>query len=626
MNFSLRDSSVLYLVPPTSSANALTARDVSFDPAPSDFVSSNVQDVVDELASRPMRIDRLGLAFGLQDIPNISDGYGHLCNPGPASLTIYSPNGTDVPQAMNMANSTVIVNNVSDDSGCTVDETLLIANGAIIQGVDLRRAVLLVNKVQNMGNEFAGSLVAGSFVDFNLHRAPGSVIMAADSQSGTLVDVDGKFCGYIGNGRQPVTVNDEQFYISQFNDFYLQTLANAPQTYTLQYDPGSGRVTYDVPIAPVPQLKQALAPGSTYGFVNHVGNTVEITGRNSMPLYQVTNAAVIHRATVVGSNIFTNASGGSYQSTTTIGSDLTIAPAADISNSVIIANQFSNTTVQGINNCIIVAPKAGGITAPPASNVPLTNSVVLCPNNVTFTASSGGGPVVSNTLAVCTGNVALGSQNVIIARNASLLDAQQQNVNGGHIIIANLPTANPYTIGLAAQARANILLLVEDASPLPVPTQDSSLVSNVRNAFISLSPNQMLSVFNNTEADLIRPVMFNTDTKRMAPMLRSPIGGGMAPLQYNFKVVAQASAGTRLAVLSIPFELRGAALIGKVGVTCSTTNPGGTANTNTVFTAQYMGILGTNMRFQAYEQAVGLTPAPLTHATQDVVIDVVLSY
>ena len=619
MNFSLRDSSVLYLVPPTSSTNAVTARDVSFDPAPSDFASTNVQDVVDELASRPMEIDRLGLVFGRQDIPNNSDGYGHLCNPGPASLTIYSPNGPNQPQLMNMTNSIVVVNNVSDDATCNVDEATLVVNSAIVQGVDLRRSVMLATKIQNMGPEFPGSLLVGSFVDANLIRAPGSLIFFADSQSGNLVDIDGEYCGYIGNGKVAVTVNDEQFYISEFKEWFLQTLPPGQSTYCVHYDPSDGRLSYDIfPPASV-QDKQSLAPGSQYGFTQHSTNAIENVGYRNAPNYQVTSAAIINNATLLGQDIFQNASGGTIQSSIVLGMKLTMAPNAEIRNSLIAANSFSNTSALGIINCIVMAPKLDGLVTAGVPSVPLQDSVVISPGTMTFSSNSPAAPSVSNTLSICTNNTVMGAKNLILCRSTSLTQVHQNNIDGGHIIIANLE--RPYTIGSANAFRRNIILLTDSAT-LPEPTIDNAFVSN---AIHFLHPALTAQTFvspSTSEANRIRNVLFNTGTGQMAPVQRTAGGFGLGPTQWNFKATATLVGVTRRASISIPTELRDPGILPFITVTCTAENP--TGNQNTLYTAGYLGVIsGTNMVFFAYEQPVG---GALNHAQTNVTINILLSY
>jgi hypothetical protein len=624
MNFS-GPCSLLYLAPPqsTSPANVVEAIDVSFDPGPSGVVSTNVQDAIDELASRPMEVDRLGLCFGKQDIPNNTDAYGHLSKPGLASLTIYSPSGPGTPQKMNLVNSTVIVNNTSDDAGCTVDETLLIANGALIQGVDLTRCVAIINKVPAMGNDFRGSVLLGCMVDSDLQRAPGGIFVLSDSNSGNIVTFDGKFAGYIGNGSVPVTVRDHQWYISGYNDFYLQTLSNASAPYVVFYDPSSGRTTYDIPPPASVSQKQSLAIGATYGFVSNVSNSVENVGYRNLQNFQVSNPALINNAVCVGQNLFSNlvtGGGASYKSCVTLGTSLSLSPNATLSNSFLVANGLSSAAAMGVSNCIVLAPKLNSITVGGAPANPLENSIAICPQNLTFIADTAFSAAKSNTLTISTGNCVMGSRNLIISRNPTNMDANQTNINGGHVFLSNLET--PYAIGIANPFKRNILLLTDDIT-LPVPVRDDSLVCNSKAFYISLVPAIALDTFTTIEGSQIRPLLFNTNNKKVVPPTRTIGGYGMGPLTYNYKLTATlALGGIRQATLTVPNELRDPTLLPTITVNCSTQNPGGVGNTGVLFTAQYMGIVSNNMRFNAYEQAIG---GPLAHASVDTIIDVTLS-
>lgn len=598
--------------PSSQPSTPVSADQVSYDNSGSGLPATDVQQAIDVL-SMPMQPAQLGLAYGIQDEVSNSDAYGKLSLPGQYSLTVYSAIGSNVPQQAQLTSSLLVQNDTADDSSTLLDKSCITVNSGTIAGCDLTQATMFSTLIQSLGSEFSKSALYGNFLDVRLTRGPSTLVVATNSDASQTVDVDGEQAGYIGNCTRSVTVKDRQFYISEFDDFFIQTLANSTTSKCVFYDETSGRLSYgDAPTGTPVASKTSLVDGKQYGFTSFGSNRVENVGYNNAPNYQVSNAAIINRAVILGQNLFSNASGGgSMQSCFLMGNDITASPTASFINSFIAANNLSNTNFPGTSGCVVIAPRLSGLTSLSAGSNALSNSVIISPDIVTFSAPSGS--TQSEDIAITTGQLEVGQKNLILSRtNASV--SMTQNTGNGHILLYNADT--PFAIGLATQASNNIMLFT--GSPTLTPTADKEFLCNTTSARWTLQPNIF---FGSVAGDTV-PLMFNKATSRVAPIDRSLGGFGLAPTTYNYQVACTLSGGECRGFLTIPTEYQSLAWVNKMSVIATARNPTGVVTT--FYSAGVTSIASnTTIKINAYEQTNG---GPQASCAVDIIVDVILAF
>lgn len=591
----------------------VSASDVSYDNSSSGIPASNVQQAIDAVA-QPMQPAQLGLAFGSQDDASNSDGYGRNCLPGQYSLTVYSAIGSGVQQQASIISSTLIQNDTADDTSTKLDKSNIIVNSGSIAGADLSQATMISTYIQSLGAEFAKSVTFGNFLDIQMSRGPSTIVIAANSDASETVLVDAKQGCYIGNCTRTLTLKDRQFYISSFDDFYIQTLANEITSKCVYYDENSGRMTFgDAPTPSVTPQKASLAAGTQFGFTATGSNYVENVGYNNAPNYQVSNAAIINRTILLGQNLFPNATNtGSMQSCFFMGHNITASPTASFINSFIAANQLSSTNFPGTSGCVVIAPRASALTSLSGAQNNLSNSVIISPDIVTFSGTAQA--INSEDLVISTGAVTVGQRNLLLCRTNGTVDMQQTTGNG-HILLYNSDL--PFTFGVANAFSNNIMLMTQGAALLS-PANNNEFLCNSTRARWSLNTNP----FSSQTAGSLTPLMFDKNTSTIAPYARSTSGFGYAPLVYNIQTQCDVSGGECRGTVTIPTEYQSATWVAKMTIVLTPRNPG--ALSTTLYTAGVTSITGNNtIRINVYQQAVG---GALAHATVSVLTDVLLSW
>lgn len=598
----------------TSQASGpVSASDVTYDNSSSGLPATNVQQAIDAVA-QPMQPTQLGLAYGVQDDINNSDAYGKNSMPGQFSLSVYSAIGSGVPQQSNLTSSLIVQNDTADDSTTTLDKSIVCVNSGIISGSDLTQATMFSTLIQSLGAAFSKSALFGNFLDVALSNGTSSIVIATNSDASETVTIDAKQGAYIGNCTKTLTVKDRQFYVSSFDDFYVQTLANQPTSKCVYYDETSGRVTYgDVPVPASTPQKASLVPGTQYGFTSTGPNNVENVGYNNAPNYQVTNSTIINRTVLLGQNLFSNASNtGSMQSCFFMGHNITASPTASFLNSFIAANQLSNTNFPGTTGCVVIAPRASALTSLSGAQNNLSNSVIISPNIVTFSGSAQA--INSEDLVIATGPVTVGQRNLILCRTNGSVDMQQTNGNG-HILIYNNDL--PFTYGVANTFSNNIIMMTQGAG-LISPANNNEFLCNTTRIRWSLNTNP----FNGHTAGTLTPIMFDKTSTAMGPYARSSSGFGYAPLVYNIQVQCDVSGGECRGFVTIPTEYQSATWVAKMTIVATARNPSGSSAT--LFTAGVTSITSnTTIKINVYQQPVSGT---FGHASVSVLTDVLLSW
>lgn len=147
MNFSQRDSSVLYLVPPTLNTNGVTARDVSIDPIPG-VPSDNVQDALEVVAARPSYAQWLptvlGVAYGFVSRgANALVGLGfNVASFNQRAINIYN-NINDTLHVFNGGDNAINIHNVSQTNGTGFNGTVSILNATDMNSATATASVII---------------------------------------------------------------------------------------------------------------------------------------------------------------------------------------------------------------------------------------------------------------------------------------------------------------------------------------------------------------------------------------------------------------------------------------------------------------------------------------------------
>lgn len=484
------ECSLLYLAPLPSSANDIEARDVSLDPIPPGMVSTNVQDAIEELNATtfsPMESTVLGLAYGKQDAGNASSNYGLDCFPnGLASLSVFNKDITGQPQQAPQSFTLIIQNNSIDDGSTDLRSATLLINDSRYQGAILYGAVGVISRFEGTSIDLSGACVMGDMRNMNTSEARAAIILKSTFDDPEIVtfNTNNHGCVYIGNQREPLTVNEGDFVSSLYSRYYLRFLNSGTTLYTVFYDPGTGELTWNTTTPSTPTIKHPLVLGSSYGFTNIVTQS-EVCGQGSIALHETAGVGTSFKNTVLGYSIFPGViDTRPLLNNIFIGTSYDINALISAERNFIAANQLVCPDIQRLRYNVIIAPTQGAIV-PGSTAVNLENLIAITSSTINLPTGPGG--VNTNAIVVSNGPVTMGHRgNMVFNSSTGRVSFQQFNDNsvGGNIVFVASVFAMDYDI---PDIRTGCIAFQTNDVNVMYPTADNQLVTNAQSFRMDLA-------------------------------------------------------------------------------------------------------------------------------------------
>ena len=516
MNFTTQGSPVLYLVPPTSTANAIEARDVSFDPAPSGLSSTNVQDVIDELAATtfsPMQPTTLGLAYGRQDIGDAYSGYGYesLASGGVASLSVFNRNVDNDPQLAPLSYTCIVQNNSYDDTDTDLRAATVMINDSRIKAAKMLDCTGVISRLEANTIDLSGACVVGDMRNMNTSQAVSSIILKStyDNPEAVAFNTNTLGCVYIGNQRAPLTIDDGHFVTGEYQRFFMRYLNNGSTPWAVYYDTATGELTWNAtsPTA----LKRSLTAGISYGYGSSATHS-EICGEGTLDLHETVGPALLSDVSALGhQNLAGLNPAVALTNTMILGSRLVAnALTSSIASTFIATNQANLTTTTGMSSNVIIMPRPNAINTGGVAAL----SGLIAISTSTLTLPSGAGTARSNGVVISRSPVQMGLQaNLIINSSSSSITLPQLNNNtdGGNMIFMAGTSNTNYDL---PAPRTGCIIFTSNTGPNLYPVRDKMFVCTATSYRLNIDGSFAITPANVITA--YKPLIFDSQSKEMS--------------------------------------------------------------------------------------------------------------
>lgn len=501
----------------------IDAANVEYDPATSGLLATNVQDAIDELSTTTfalMQPTDAGLAYGVQDAGSNYSGYGLNCAPPPslASLSVFNRDLDNNPQLAPLAFTCIVQNNSHDDENTDLRAATLMINDSRINSAKLLDTTGVFSRLEANSVDLTGSCVVGDMRRMNTARALASIILKStyEDPQEIVFDTDMFGCVYIGNQRAPLTINDGDVLLGEYQHFYLRFLNSGSTLYSVYYDPSTGELTWNAtPGPPAVALKTALAAGTSFGFYD-TSQQVEICGQGSFANHQGVSSATFKNVSNVG---FQNFPGLVGTSTVTncmfMGAKLTNGPLTSCTNTFMATNELSLPAITQITSNVIIAPRLLGIT-PGATQTRIQNLIAI--TSSTCSLPTGPSPR-SWGIVLANGPVTMGHNgNIVMQSSGGAVSFQQSNSNtiGGNIVLVAGPLQVDYNI---PAVRTGCVALQAGDNSILYPSADYQFVCNAT----SYQLNLQTLVAPATDIRMFSNLVYDQNTRLMNRVAYNPL-------------------------------------------------------------------------------------------------------